>query len=118
MESKHIQQVDFSNPNADKIISSSTVKSVKKKQTAVEWLIEQLECFGNKHELQMSWATVNDLVEQAKAMEKQNIIDFVDWLTRGDSLYGILYGCKPERFCTENEDLTIEQVYEEYLKSK
>ena len=44
------------------------------KQTAVEWLIEQLECFGNKHELQLSWATVDDLVEQAKEMEKEQIM--------------------------------------------
>jgi hypothetical protein len=41
------------------------------KQTAVKWLVEQLECFGNKHELQLSWATVDELVEQAKAMEKE-----------------------------------------------
>ena len=45
------------------------------KQTAVEWLIEQLECFGNKHELQMSWATLDELIEQAKEMEKEQIID-------------------------------------------
>jgi hypothetical protein len=36
------------------------------KQTAVEWLKEQIECFGNKHELQMSWATLDELLEQAK----------------------------------------------------
>ena len=45
------------------------------KQTAVEWLVEQLECFGNKHELQMSWATVDELVEQAKAMEREQIVN-------------------------------------------
>jgi hypothetical protein len=44
-----------------------------KKQTAVEWLVEQLECFGNKHELQLSWATVDELVQQAKAMERQQV---------------------------------------------
>jgi hypothetical protein len=44
-----------------------------KKQTAVEWLVEQLECFGNKHELQLSWATVDELVQQAKAMEREQI---------------------------------------------
>jgi len=49
-----------------------------KKQTAVEWLVEQLECFGNKHELQLSWATVDELVDQAKAMEKQQTIDFTN----------------------------------------
>jgi hypothetical protein len=46
------------------------------KQTAVDWLVEQLECFGNKHELQMSWATLDELLEQAKEMEKQQMIDF------------------------------------------
>ena len=45
------------------------------KQTAVEWLQEQLECFGNKHELQMSWTTVDELFERAKAMEKEQIIE-------------------------------------------
>jgi hypothetical protein len=43
------------------------------KQTAVEWLQEQLECFGNKHELQMSWATVDELLKQAKEMEKEQM---------------------------------------------
>ena len=46
------------------------------KQTAIEWLQEQLECFGNKHELQMSWATVDELLKQAKEMEKEQIVDF------------------------------------------
>jgi hypothetical protein len=49
--------------------------SNNKKQTAVEWLIDQLECFGNKHELTISWTTVDDLVERAKEMDKQQIID-------------------------------------------
>jgi hypothetical protein len=44
-----------------------------KQQTAVEWLVEQLECFGNKHELQMSWATLDELIEQAKEIEKEQI---------------------------------------------
>jgi hypothetical protein len=43
------------------------------KQTAVEWLEDQIECFGNKHELQMSWATLDELLEQAKEMEKEQI---------------------------------------------
>jgi glucose-6-phosphate 1-dehydrogenase len=47
-----------------------------KKQTAVEWLADQLECFGNKHELQMSWTTLDELLEQAKEMEKKEKIDF------------------------------------------
>ena len=41
------------------------------KQSSVDWLKDQLEHFGNKHELQVSWATVDELVEQAKAMHKE-----------------------------------------------
>jgi len=37
-------------------------------KTAVEWLAEQIECFGNKHELKMSWATLDELLEQAKGI--------------------------------------------------
>ena len=48
------------------------------KQTAVEWLVEQLECFGNKHELQMSWATLDELVEQAKEMENNQHKEMFD----------------------------------------
>jgi hypothetical protein len=47
-------------------------------KTSVEWLQEQLECFGNKHELQVSWATVDELVEQAKEMHKQEIMNAFD----------------------------------------
>ena len=49
------------------------------KETAVEWLKEQLECFGNKHELQMSWDTVDDLFEQAKTMEKEQRKELPTW---------------------------------------
>jgi hypothetical protein len=67
-----------------------------KKQTAVEWLIEQLECFGNKHELQLSWATVDELVEQAKAMERDQIVEAY-W----------------EGACNWDNEKTAEQFYNE-----
>jgi hypothetical protein len=47
------------------------------KQTAVDWLQETLESFGNKHELQVSWTTVDELFERAKEMEKQQIMNAV-----------------------------------------
>ena len=53
-------------------------------KTAVEWLQEQLECFGNKHELQMSWTTLDELLKQAKEIEKRQIIDAYN--TFGDYL--------------------------------
>jgi hypothetical protein len=55
-------------------------------KTAVEWLKEQIECFGNKHELQMSWATLDELLEQAKEMEKEQKINAYD---RGHNEYDI-----------------------------
>jgi hypothetical protein len=54
------------------------------KQTAVQWLVEQIECFGNKHELQMSWTTLDELLKQAKEIEKRQIIDAYN--TFGDYL--------------------------------
>jgi hypothetical protein len=50
-------------------------KQMSNKKTTVEWLQETLESFGNKHELQVSWTTVDELFEQAKEMEKEQIID-------------------------------------------
>jgi hypothetical protein len=41
------------------------------KQTAVEWLKCVIYSFGNKHELQMSWSTLDEIIEQAKEMEEQ-----------------------------------------------
>ena len=43
------------------------------KQSSVEWLKDQLEHFGNKHELQVSWTTVDELFEQAKEMHKEEL---------------------------------------------
>ena len=72
-----------------------------KEQSNIEWLQEQLECFGNKHELQMSWATVDELIEQAKAMHKEETCQFVsDYLDDGQDMtaeeyYDQIYrGCK------------------------
>jgi hypothetical protein len=64
------------------------------KQTAVEWLKDQIECFGNKHELQMSWATLDELYEQAKAMEREQIIDAYNNgdLRSADLYYNETYG--------------------------
>jgi hypothetical protein len=45
-----------------------------KKQTAVEWLEEK---FKNSHANFINWSLEN--FEQAKEIEKQQIIDAVDW---------------------------------------
>ena len=46
-----------------------------KAQTPIKWLQETLECFGNKHELQMSWDTLHDLLEQANTMFEEKVKD-------------------------------------------
>jgi hypothetical protein len=56
------------------------------KKTAVHWLAEQIECFGNKHELQMSWATLEELCEQAKELEKNRMIEFHKWMIENDTV--------------------------------
>lgn len=73
------------------------------KQTAVEWLQEQLECFGNKHELQMSWATVDELLKQAKEIERQQIVDFA-YVIADDLACGVF-----------REKKDMEKRYEEFL---
>jgi hypothetical protein len=69
-------------------------------QTAVEWLQEQLECFGNKHELQMSWTTLDELFDQAKEMEKKRLEQFYN--------FGL----------TDVFNYSFEKNYEETFKNK
>jgi hypothetical protein len=70
MENKHTQYVDFSNPNADKITTGVTNKPmINKKQTAVEWLVNVVQsCIAPNF-------IPKEIVEQAKEMEKEQIID-------------------------------------------
>ena len=67
MENKHTQQVDFSNPNADKITSGTTNKPLGNKQTAVDWLVDNLHYLHST-----KW---NDILEQAKEIERKQIED-------------------------------------------
>ena len=45
------------------------------KQTAVEWLKKELEDYGSNSHLSLDWNTFDELCEQAKAMEREQIID-------------------------------------------
>jgi hypothetical protein len=68
------------------------------KQTAVEWLKGAIESCGKPHELQMSWSTLDEIIEQAKEMEKQQIKDAVDGFPlnnrnlEGEQYYEQTYG--------------------------
>lgn len=50
---------------------------MESKLTAVEWLENELEQFGSPSNLNLNWTTFDELIEQAKAMEKeQSITDY------------------------------------------
>ena len=71
------------------------------KQTAVEWLIENMQRL-NQHESPEEW---NKLFEQAKAMEKQQLIGLLEWMNK-------VTAESPMRLETDNED-----IVEQYLKT-
>ena len=45
------------------------------KQTSIEWLKKELEDYGSPSHLNLDWETFDELIEQAKEMHKQEIID-------------------------------------------
>jgi len=58
-----------------------------KKQTAVEWLKKELEEYGSSSHLSLDWETFDELVEQAKAIEREQIEqafneEKIKWATR------------------------------------
>lgn len=53
---------------------------MKSKQTAVEWLVEQMiERKYFAKDVPLSYTTLEHLVNQAKAMEKEQIIQAASW---------------------------------------
>lgn len=48
---------------------------MENKQTAVEWLKLQLEEYGDPQYCELTWKELDELCEQAKAMEKEQIED-------------------------------------------
>jgi hypothetical protein len=55
----------------------SGLKNLKRnnmKQTAVEWLKKELEDCGSNSHLSLDWNTFDELCEQAKQMEKEQIM--------------------------------------------
>ena len=45
--------------------------------TAVEWLKKELEDYGSSSHLSLDWTTFDELLEQALAMEKEQIMKAV-----------------------------------------
>ena len=48
------------------------------KQTAVEWLGKELESYGDPQFCKIEWDQLDSLIEQAKAMEKEQMNHIVD----------------------------------------
>ena len=69
------------------------------KQTAVEWLKKELETYGDPGYCKIEWETFDELIEQAKEMEKEHIIDAANY------------------FISEWELRDAEQYYNETFKS-
>jgi hypothetical protein len=46
---------------------------MKKQQTAMEWLKKELEDYGSSSHLNLDWNTFDELCQQAKEKEKQQI---------------------------------------------
>jgi hypothetical protein len=61
------------------------------KQTSVEWLLEQLEGTDSKIARVIGLKKYNEIVQQAKAMEKEHIEDAFDTGTTDDDRIGKEY---------------------------
>jgi hypothetical protein len=64
------------------------------KQTAVQWLVEQLTSIGQL-EIPKGSNVVTEIIKQAKAMEKEQIIEFADeygtYLLQGGTMSAVTY---------------------------
>lgn len=45
------------------------------KQTAVEWLGKELESYGDPQFCEIKWEQLDSLIQQAKEIEKEQIVD-------------------------------------------
>lgn len=50
------------------------------KKTVVEWLMSQLETYGDPEYCRIEWETLDELIEQAKEMEKEQMLDFGEFI--------------------------------------
>jgi hypothetical protein len=47
---------------------------MESKQTAIQWLMEELESYGDRHHCKLEWEDLESLIQQALEMEKEQII--------------------------------------------
>ena len=80
------------------------------KQTAVKWLKKELEDYGSNSHLSLDWNTFDELCEQAKTMEKEQIEN----AHRHGFTEGTCFGSSPIGY----KFTTSEQYYNETFKSE
>jgi hypothetical protein len=78
-----------------------------KKQTAVEWLVKKIE--NNVHH---TIRIPNEYFEQAKAMEKEQIVNFLKWI-EGSYSFGNVQGLWYEHINIKKQ-YTTEELYNKY----
>ena len=76
-------------------------------QTAVEWLGKELESYGDPQFCKIEWEQLDSLFEQAKEMEKEQIMDAAKIMLEGKI---ILFNS------TEIGDGRAEQYYNKQFK--
>lgn len=75
------------------------------KQTAVEWLKYQLEQYGSPSSLNVDWETLDQLIEQTKEMEKEQMFysfevgydkghNSTDWVNNVPKMRALYEDCK------------------------
>lgn len=77
-----------------------------------EEYIEEISPFGT---LYISNPKVKPMMDR---YAKDLAVDILNWVTREESEYAIMYGDQPERFSTFKKDYTSEQLFEIYIESK
>jgi hypothetical protein len=55
------------------------------KQTSVEWFAKELESYGDPQFCKIEWEQLDSLIQQAKEMEKEQIIDAYETAMETDS---------------------------------
>jgi hypothetical protein len=84
------------------------------KQTAVEWLDEQLQIMDSKSynnliQIEMGRDNYNDIIEQAKEIDKERVIDFAK---KFSDFNGLTFNEK------EVSKEYLEKLYDEFFKSE
>ena len=77
------------------------------KQTAVEWLEQELESYGSN-----SVKIYFELFNKAKEMERQQIIEFAEWYK--DIVNSTAY---QDKDCQRLFQKTTSELYEEFIKT-